>query len=413
MTQASAAALVDRIDGVFGGEKRPRKIGVAVSGGSDSLALLHLLHDWGRVPLVAATVDHGLRPEAADEAAKVAEICDGLNVPHSVLNWQGWDGKGNLQAQARQNRYSLLADWAETQGCDTVVLGHTMDDQAETFLMRLARASGVDALAGMENRIWRHDQRFDRPLLGVRRAELQDYLTAKGVAWIDDPSNEDARFDRVKARKALVQLEDMGLSPEDITHSMINLSLAAMELRDRAREIAQKICKEPAGDVVFDRAALRRLNPDMQHRLFSKALMFVSSEPYPPRSDAMYEAEASMYAGRNHTLHGCLILTTDMTIRITREFKAVERVTARTSALWDSRWSIDGPHDNAFDVRALGEAVKDTPWRETGMPRQSLMSSPSVWQNETLIAAPVAGLGGGWTAHATGRGNFADFLLRR
>ena len=407
------ARLIDRIDGAFGGEKRPGKIGVAVSGGSDSLALLHILHDWGRVPLTAATVDHGLRAEAAEEAEKVAKICETLGIPHQVLKWQGWDGKGNLQAQARQNRYSLLADWAEAEGCDTVVLGHTMDDQAETFLMRLSRASGVDALAGMESRIWRHDQRFDRPLLGVRRRELQDYLATKGQDWIDDPSNEDERFDRVKARKALVQLEDMGLSPEDITHSMINLSLAAMELRDRAREIAQKICKEPAGDVVFDRAALRRLNPDMQHRLFSKALMFVSSEPYPPRGDAMFEAEAAMYAGRNHTLHGCLILVTDMTLRITREFKAVERVTAATDTLWDSRWRLDGPHRPTLETRALGDAVKDTPWRETGMPRQSLMSSPAVWDEETLIAAPVAGLTNGWTAEATGRGYFADFLLRR
>ena len=407
------ARLIDRIDGAFGGEKRPGKIGVAVSGGSDSLALLHILHDWGRVPLTAATVDHGLRAEAAEEAEKVAKICETLGIPHQVLKWQGWDGKGNLQAQARQNRYSLLADWAEAEGCDTVVLGHTMDDQAETFLMRLSRASGVDALAGMESRIWRHDQRFDRPLLGVRRRELQDYLATKGQDWIDDPSNEDERFDRVKARKALVQLEDMGLSPEDITHSMINLSLAAMELRDRAREIARKICKEPAGDVVFDRAALRRLNPDMQHRLFSKALMFVSSEPYPPRGDAMFEAEAAMYAGRNHTLHGCLILVTDMTLRITREFKAVERVTAATDTLWDSRWRLDGPHRPTLETRALGDAVKDTPWRETGMPRQSLMSSPAVWDEETLIAAPVAGLTNGWTAEATGRGYFADFLLRR
>ena len=408
-----AARLIDRIDGAFGGEKRPRKIGVAVSGGSDSLALLHLLHDWGQVPLSAATVDHGLRPEAADEAAKVAEICETLGVPHQILSWQGWDGKGNLQDQARQNRYSLLADWATAQGCDTVVLGHTMDDQAETFLMRLSRASGIDALSGMESRIWRNDQRFDRPLLGVRRQELKDYLTKRGVAWIDDPSNEDDRFDRIKARRAIAHLEEAGLSPEDITHSMINLSLAAMELRERAREIAQKVCREVSGDLIFDRAAFRRLNPDMQFRLLSKALMFVSSEPYPPRRDAMYDAEAAIYAARNHTLHGCLILTSDMAVRITREFKAVERHVTATDTWWDTRWHFDGPHAPGLEIRALGEAVKDTPWRETGMPRQSLLASPAIWRGETLIAAPVAGLSNGWTAEATGRGKFTDFLLRR
>lgn len=409
----SSARLIDRIDGAFGGEKRPDKIGIAVSGGSDSLALLYLLHDWGQVPLTAATVNHGLRPEAAGEAEAVAKVCESLGIPHQTLEWQGWDGKGNLQAQARQNRYSLLAEWAEAQGCDTVVLGHTMDDQAETFLMRLSRASGIDALSGMDARIWRQDQRFDRPLLGVRRQELRDYLTAKGIDWIEDPSNEDDRFDRVKARKALAQLEDIGLTPEDITHSMINLSLAAMELRGRAHEIALKICKEPGGDILFDRAGLRRLNPDMRHRMVSKALMFISSEPYPPRRDAMYDVEAAIIDGRNHTLHGCLILISDMTVRVTREFKPVERLTSATDAPWDTRWVLDGPHAPDLEVRALGEAVKDTPWRDTGMPRQSLLASPAIWHGNTLVAAPVAGLAEGWTAKATGRGKFTEFLLSR
>ena len=409
----SLATLVDEIDRAFGGENRPTKIGVAVSGGSDSLALLHLLKDWGQVPLSAATVDHGLREEAAGEAEEVTAQCETLGIPHQTLKWQGWDGKGNLQDQARLNRFSLLADWAKAEGCDTVALGHTMDDQAETFLMRLSRTSGVDGLAGMAGRIWRHDQLFDRPLLNARRDVLQNYLSAKGITWIEDPSNDDERFDRVKARKALGHLEDLGLRPEEITHSMTNLELAALELRDLAREIAKKICKESDGDLIFDRAGLRRLNPEMQHRLFSKALMFVSSEPYPPRRDAMFDAEIAVIQGKNHTLHGCLILVSDMTVRLTREWKAVEREKAPTDQPWDTRWHLDGPHAPDLEIRALGESVKDTPWRETKLPRQSLLASPAVWQGETLIAAPVAGLANGWTAEATGRGKFTDFLLRR
>ena len=84
-----------------------------------------------------------------------------------------------------------------------------------------------------------------------------------------------------------------------------------------------------------------------------------------------------------------------------------------TDALWDGRWLLDGPHDPGLEIRALGEAVKDTPWRDTGMPRQSLLATPAVWQGETLIAAPVAGLANGWTAKATGRGKFTDFLISR
>lgn len=409
----SDAAFITEIDYAFGGVHAPDKIGVAVSGGSDSLALLYLLHDWGKAALTVATVDHGLRPEAADEADGVARHCADLGVPHRVLKWQGWDGKGNLQDQARQTRFSLLADWAKATGCDTVALGHTMDDQAETFLMRLSRASGIEGLIGMDRRIWRQDQRFDRPLLTLRRGDLQGYLTGKGIAWADDPSNDDLRFDRVKARKALGHLEALGLDPKHITQSMTNLALAGIELRQRAHDLAEKLCKETAGDVIFDRAGFRRLSPEMQHRLLSKALMFVSSEPYPPRRDAMADAEDAVIQGRNHTLHGCLILVSDMTFRITREWNAVETQTGPTDQPWDTRWHLDGPHDETLEIHALGDAIKDTPWRDTGLPRQSLLASPAVWKSETLVAAPVAGLANDWTAQATGRGKFTDFLLRR
>ena len=194
---------------------------------------------------------------------------------------------------------------------------------------------------------------------------------------------------------------------------MTHLSLAALELRDRGREIAGKICKEVAGDVIFDRAGLRRLNPEMQYRLLSRALMFVSSETYPPRREAMWDAESAIFSGKNHSLHGCLMLVSDMTLRLTREWKAVERTAGPTDQPWDTRWQLDGPHAPDLEIRALGEAVKDTPWRETGLPRQSLLASPAVWRGEDLIAAPVAGLSNGWTVDATGRGKFADFLLRR
>ena len=410
----SDAVLIDAIDRSFGGEKRPKRIGVAVSGGSDSLALLHLLHDWGRVPVSAATLDHGLRPEAADEAVRVAKICDRLGIEHSTLKWLGWDGKGNLQDQARRTRYALLADWARETGCDVVCLGHTLDDQVETFLMRLARSSGVDGLSGMEHRIYRHDVRFERPLLTERRADLRAYLTRIGVEWIDDPSNEDERFDRVKARKALGVLEDIGLTADAIEGSMVNLRLASLELRDLARETAGRICKEPGGDVVFDRAAFRRLNPEMQHRLLSKVLMFVSSEEYPPRHEPMWDAQMAVIEASNRSLHGCLILVSNMTVRITREYNAVKDLTTPTNQPWDTRWDLDGPHAADLEIRALGEAVKECPdWRETGMPRQSLLSSPAVWRGETLIAAPVAGLSEGWTANATGRGKFTEFLISR
>ena len=146
MTSAgAAAALAAALD------PPPPALGVAVSGGSESTALLIHLHDWAGprgVALHAVTIDHGLRPEAAAEAAGVAALCARLAVPHDTLPWR-WDGRGNLPDAARRGRQALISDWAAARGIADVALGHTADDQAETLLMRLGRGSGVDGLAAM------------------------------------------------------------------------------------------------------------------------------------------------------------------------------------------------------------------------------------------------------------------------
>ncbi|MCB2123065.1 MAG: tRNA lysidine(34) synthetase TilS, partial [Rhodobacteraceae bacterium] len=126
---------------------RSDRLGVAVSGGSDSTALLCLLADLrgtGGPDLAAVTVDHGLRPEAAGEARSVAALCARLGVSHTICRWDGWDGTGNLPDQARRARQNLIAGWASGLGIGAVALAHTRDDQAETVLLRLARGSGVD-----------------------------------------------------------------------------------------------------------------------------------------------------------------------------------------------------------------------------------------------------------------------------
>ncbi len=159
------------------GETPPRRIGIAVSGGGDSTALLlSLARGFAEtgVTLHAATVDHGLRPEAAAEARAAAGQAADLGISHDTLRWQGWDGAGNLQDQARRARYALLSDWARGQGIPTVALGHTSDDRAETVLMRLGRAAGVDGLAAMHRERWVDGIRFLRPMLSLTREDLRE-----------------------------------------------------------------------------------------------------------------------------------------------------------------------------------------------------------------------------------------------
>lgn len=411
----SEGGLIERLRSHYDTLK-PDRIGVAVSGGSDSLALLHAAVAWnasGDGPEVeAVTVDHGLRPEAAEEAAHVGGLCDGLAVRHTVLRWEGWDGKGNLQDQARQNRYALIAGWARARGLESVALGHTADDQAETLLMRLAREAGVEGLASMRIVFDRADMRFDRPLLFDRRADLRAYLQSLGVHWIEDPSNEDESFGRVRARRALELLEPLGIGVDELFRVSLNLRDASEALGEVAMRFALDKVKSAGGDLIFDRTALRRQPDEIMRRLLGHALMFVGSAEYPPRRAPLQAVLEQVHSGGNATLHGCLVMVSDMTVRVTREHAAVAGLTGPTDAVWDRRWRLEGPHAPDLGLRALGEAVMECPeWRATGLPRATLLASPAVWRGAELVAAPVAGMTHGWSAHAPGAADFAATLI--
>ncbi len=394
------------------GIEREQTVGVAVSGGSDSLAMLSLLHEAGW-SLEAATVDHGLRPEAAEEAAYVARVCAELGVPHATLTVDLSDTGGNLQDRARRGRYGALQAWAAERGIRYVALGHTLDDQAETFLMRLARGSGLDGLTGLGARLEMVGAVFLRPFRSFRRDDLKDYLRLRQVTWIDDPSNEDERFDRVKARRILKSLDPLGVTVDGLAMTMRNLASARRALQDLARDIALEAFREEGGDLVFDRQRVEGTSEETLRRLLVGAVMYLSGNDYPPRRQTVTELQEALRNECKMTVGGCIFSHEDEATRVTREFNAVKNLSCPTDQPWDGRWCLEGPHDDALEIRALGEAVKHAPWRETGLPRQSLLASPAVWRAETLIAAPVAGLPEGWTAKATGRGKFADFLISR
>jgi len=393
--------------------KTVTRLGAAVSGGGDSMALLHLLSDCARergVVLQVATVDHGLRPEAAVEARFVKQACEALDCHHETLRWEGWDGRGNLQAEARRARYGLLGAWAKRRGLDLVALGHTLDDQAETFLKRLGREAGVDGLAAMDAVFSRAGARFWRPLLALDRAALRECLNQRNVTWREDPSNDDTRFDRVKARRALVALAPLGIDAGKLANVSANLASARSALERCAFETAEEIAREDRGDILFHEARLIATPREIRRRLLGAALVWVSGAAYKPRREAL---DAAIREGRAQTLHGCHITLDHGSVRIAREFNAVKDVRASLGAVWDKRWRVTGPARDGLEIRALGEGVKDCPdWRNTSLPRRSLMASPATWQGNTLIAAPIAGLSGGFSAELDHpRGDFVTSLL--
>lgn len=178
-------------------------IALAVSGGADSMAMLLLAAAAFPGRVIAATVDHGLRAEAADEAALVAELCARLGVRHAVLAPFAPIAGASIQRRARDARYAALTAWAQAAGASALLTAHHADDQAETLLMRLNRASGVAGLTGI--RPWRVEDEtvLMRPLLTWRRDDLRAIAVSAGASWVEDPSNADPRHDRTHFRDLL------------------------------------------------------------------------------------------------------------------------------------------------------------------------------------------------------------------
>ena len=226
-------------------ENAPR-LGVAVSGGPDSTALLLLAGAALRGRVDAATVDHGLRPENAREAEDVARLCARLGVPHATLRVSL--AAGNVQDAARNARYAALATWARERELAAVATAHHADDQAETLLMRLNRASGVGGLAGVRARGRLADAPVVllRPLLGWRRVELADIVIQTGVSVAEDASNTDDRFDRARLRKAMAAAD--WLDPAQIAQSAAHIAEADAALNWSADlEFGARVKRDPFG----------------------------------------------------------------------------------------------------------------------------------------------------------------------
>ncbi len=398
--QTGAKALQALIDNHFS-RKLPMRLGVAVSGGSDSLGLLVLLQGLpatNRPELYVVTVDHGLRKESAAEAREVAQICAGLGVAHDTLHWTGWDGQGNLPDQARRARYSLMAEWAEAHGMGDIAIGHTANDQAETFLMRLGREAGVDGLSAMAGTWQVGRTTFHRPLLQASREALRDILRARGFDWVEDPSNDDAAYARVRARQALAALAPLGIGIEGLAAVARHMRDVRHTLYRYVLQAARDLVRLEGGDLLIDMAGLEALPPEISRRLMQAALRWVSGAEYAPRGRAMTAMMQAIAAGKDRALSGCLIQHSGDQIRVTREYNAVADLRCDWGALWDNRWRLVGPDAEGATLAALGKTgLKLCPkWRDSGLPAASLMASPALWRGDELLAAPLAGMGQAW-----------------
>lgn len=286
-------------------------LAVAVSGGRDSLALALLTHDWaaargGRI--VALIVDHALRTGSAEEAATTRALLEGLGISAVVLCWSGTKPRSGLQAAARAERYRLLSDECRRTGVLHLLLAHHADDQAETVTMRAARGSGPGGLAGMAALAERADVRLLRPLLGVPRARLTATLLARGVRWIDDPSNADLRFERARLRAA---------APSGVTTAGRVHGTRASDERRLAEAAVETLEFDRPGGAVIDRAGFCRLDEDLQARLLSRVVLAIGGRDHAPRRDRAERAARRLAApvapgksgkGQDFTLSACRLV---------------------------------------------------------------------------------------------------------
>jgi tRNA(Ile)-lysidine synthase len=280
---------------------------------------MHLLAGFAKTkalpPPVVLTVDHGLRKSSAGDAKKVAAWAKALGLKSHVLVWRGTKPKSGIEAAAREARYRLMGAWLVKHGIDRLHVAHTIDEQAETFLLRLARGSGLDGLAAMRAAAPWPVPGFEslsvrRPLLGIGRADLRAHLKAAGQSWLEDPMNDDTAFDRIKMRKAAAVLAEAGLSSARIAAAAAHLARARAALETVTEAVLVRAARAIDEGVLLDPAAIAAAPREVGLRALSAVLMAVSGQAYRPRFDGLerlFDRIGTGELGAGATLHGCHI----------------------------------------------------------------------------------------------------------
>ncbi len=280
---------------------------------------MHLLHGWSKAADVASpivlTVDHGLQPGSRTNARRVLDWARALDLRAFVLSWKGLKPEGDIEAAAREARYRLMGDWCRAHGIAALFAGHTRDDLAETFLLRLARGSGLDGLAAMRpvapyplNGF--KELRLVRPMLGIERQVLRAYLGEREQEWIEDPMNRDPRFGRVRIRDAMTVLEQAGVSATRIADAATHLGRAREALETVTAAVLGRACKADGDRVLIEAAALRAAPREVGLRALSRVLRAVSGHAYGPRFERLerlFDGIVGGELGAGRTLHGCRI----------------------------------------------------------------------------------------------------------
>ncbi|MBS1016415.1 tRNA lysidine(34) synthetase TilS [Acetobacter persici] len=354
-------------------------VGLAVSGGGDSLCLAWLTRHW-RKHLLAFVVDHGLRAESAEEARLTVQRLEAIGVPARLLTLSGLTKGPGIAERARQARYAILVQACREAGCLDLLLGHQADDQVETIRMRQESGSGPEGLAGMGWVTALPDARLVRPLLGFSRQALRNTLRQAGLVWVDDPSNEDLRATRVQVRHDL-QGQD---TRQTLWKIGIEAGTARMQ-RDaaRAESLARRVSLRPEGW-----ACLGPELPDAE--ILSGLIRAVGGLIYPPPPAAVARL---LTAGQDATLAGVHLVRWRAEWFLVREVAAMSPpVPAEAGAVWDNRfecWLPSAVSGGGMLIGAAGPGLERT--LRGGWPARFCATLPALWRDERRVAVPHLG----------------------
>ena len=376
-------------------------LAIAVSGGADSLALALLADRWVRARggrVTALTVDHGLRVEAAAEAAQVARWLAERGIAPVTLAGAAPLPRRDIQAQARALRYRLLEGWCAEAGVLHLLIAHHQEDQAETLLLRLGRGSGLAGLAGMAPVTERASCRLLRPLLDLPRARLQATLTAAGQPWIADPSNRNPAYARVRLRQGAALLAAEGLTSARLaaTAARLGRARAALEAMTAAL-LADSAWLDPRGFAWLDAARLRAAPAELGLRALAALLTTIGGAEQPPRLAALERLYLRLPdgLGGGRTLGGCRLLPRRQGVLICREPAALAPPVAAppgVAVAWDGRFRLRLPETApaGLSLGALG-AGKPAAMAASFLPAAARAGLPALSDATGLLAVPHLG----------------------
>ncbi len=420
-------------------------LALAVSGGPDSMALAHCLGRWVKahkkpvvipvqtgiqrpasvghmsytshghatldsrfrgndIMVICFIVDHGLREESADEAQAVKERLEAMGLRAEILRWEHGPVATRVHVQARKARFDLLVEACKRHGARDLLLAHQLDDQAETILMRFAKGSGIDGLAGMARVTEMDGVRLLRPLLGVPKERLVATCHAAGIDYVTDPSNAKAKYARGRLRRVQELLAEEGFTPERLA----DLGERAAEAKDALDHYTRAllrvaVAQDAAGMLKINLEQLRSAPQAVALRALAACLQTVHPSDYAPERamllPVLNDLLSDMPMGAR-TLHGCVINKTDRQATIVREYGAItdeQPIAPGQTVEWDRRWRVRLAADcklTGLTVRALGIQTHDVldklaPGLRQRIPQGRLRASlPALWEGRELKAVP-------------------------